>query len=400
MARGANILNFSIDVPTLVFITGILSVVAAVMLTANWQMNKHVRGTREWALMQWLWAIGLLLYLPRGIWSDWLSIILANMLIVVGSFILLRGFSKYQGIKSTPVLIELIGVILLLLGYYYWTVLKPDIQLRVVMLSFFSFVIMLRAFIILWPLFKTKSGIAAVVGVGISFHGLFFLSRVFLTISDDPTDSLLSGAAGSVWMLTEAIIFIFWSTISFALMTNLKLQKDLQSLADRDPLTNLLNRRAIFAECQQSIKAGDISSVSVLVLDLDKFKSINDQFGHLVGDKVLIHFAQLVSRAVPKSSMLGRTGGEEFIVVLPNSDKLEAEAIAANICSKTRDALILVDDKNIQFTVSIGIAYGSITLPTDLRQIINNADKAMYKAKNKGRDCYQEHTESSNLSSV
>ncbi len=363
-------------------------------------MNKHVLGTKEWAVTQWLWAIGLLMYLPRGIWSDWLSIILANMLIVIGSFVLLRGFSKYQGIKSTPVFIECSAILLMLFGYYYLTIVTFDIELRVVMLSFFSFFIMLRAFTILWPLFKTKNGIAAVVGFGIGFHGLFFLSRVFLTISDDTTNSLLSGGAGTVWMLSEAIIFIFWSTISFALLTNLKLQKDLKQLADKDPLTNLLNRRAIFEVCQKSIKAGLLSQVSVLVLDLDKFKSINDNFGHSVGDRVLKHFSTLVSKSVPQKAMLGRTGGEEFIIVLPNTSKDIAEEVASNICNKTRDALILVDEQSIQFTVSIGIANGQLNLSTDLREIINNADKAMYSAKNSGRDCYQEYSNCPKLNSI
>lgn len=364
------------------------------MLTANWSMNPHVDGTKDWAIMQWLWAFGLLLYVPRGVWSDWLSIVIANTSIVIGSFYMLRGFSKYQKIPLTPKYLEFLGIGIMFFGYYYWTFIEESLHFRVILLSLFGFLVMLRVLFILQPVFKEKTGVALVVGIGIALHGFFFLSKALFTMWSEPQQSLLDGGAGGVWMMLESIVFIFWSTISFALLTNLRLQNDLKLLADKDPLTNLFNRRAIFEMCQKSIKIGAMHSVSVLVLDLDRFKSINDNFGHAIGDKVLKHFAKLVSEVAPKNAMFGRTGGEEFIVVLPNPSMGLAEETAKEICKKTRDALIIVEGKNLYFTVSVGISSGVLELSTDLRKIINNADKAMYEAKSKGRDCYHKSFES------
>lgn len=382
------IFELNIDVPTLIFINGVLAIVAAVMLTANWQMNKQVAGVEYWAITQWLWAFGLLLYIPRGVWPDFISIVLANFFMVVGSFALLRGISKFVKVPSTPVSIELFCIALMTFGYFYLTYIEANLASRVVMLSLFSFIIMLRSLYLLWPTITNSAGVGVVVGVGFSFHALFFLSRAVFTLSLEGDNDFVAGNGGAAWMLIEALVFIFWSTLSFALLTNYRLQQDLQSLADRDPLTNLLNRRAIYQDFLQNLSSGKTKSACVLLMDLDRFKTINDKYGHAAGDKVLKQFSRTINAILPGSAIIGRTGGEEFIAVL-NNQGLEAGKLLANqICQEIRGCSVKIEEQDINYTVSIGVSSGEIRNSSDLREIVNNADKAMYEAKGKGRDCF------------
>ncbi|NVK21540.1 MAG: GGDEF domain-containing protein [Kangiellaceae bacterium] len=375
-----------LHVPTLIFINGLLGIVAAIMLTANWQMNKHVRGTKEWAITQWLWAFGLLLILTRDIFPYLISIVLSNALIIIGSFYFLRGVSNYQGVKSTPKLLEYSVTLVIALLFYYFSYHEYSLNIRVVLISAFSSLVMLRGLIVLWPTIISSKGVGIVVGFGLAFHAVFFLSRILLTLYLDNGKPMLEGGGGSVWIMTEASLFMFWSTISFAMLTNLVLQNGLLKLANRDPLTNLLNRRAVFEACQDLLQNQSNPKVSVMVLDLDHFKAINDQYGHSVGDKVLQHFAHLVSKELDDPQLFGRTGGEEFIIVLPNCDVEKAHNKAQFLLDKVHDTLIIVDGYEIKFTVSIGVSNGALNQVEDLRFLINQADKAMYQAKRNGRN--------------
>ncbi len=386
LTEDITISEFSLNIPTLVFVNGLLGVLAAAMLTINWRMNRHVRGTKEWAITQWLLAAGLLCLLSRDILSPQITIVIVNALIIISTFIFLRGVSRYQGVNSVPLMFELLLTATIIILFYYYSYIQDSLNTRVILINSLIFLVMCRALIILWPTIKSAKGVGLMVAIGLVFHAFFFLSRIFLTFYLDDNKTLLEGGSGSTWVMLEISVFIFWSTISFAMLTNLVLQNNLKKLADRDPLTNLLNRRAVFEECQKLVEEEKGTSISVLVLDLDYFKQINDNYGHAIGDKALQHFAQIVSEEAPLKNLFGRTGGEEFILALPNSDVQQAERKANYICDKVRNTLLVIDEQEIHFTVSIGIANATLKNSADLRKLINDADKAMYSAKRNGRD--------------
>ena len=181
-----------------------------------------------------------------------------------------------------------------------------------------------------------------------------------------------------------------WWDVSGQLALGLQrvgLYRQVQESAIHDGLTGLLVRRhfreRLEEEAARSLRRK--SSLAFLMVDLDHFKSVNDSFGHLVGDVVLREVAKLIQKSVREIDLLGRFGGEEFSVALPETDRLLALAVSDRIRQEIGAAVIRAYDEEVRVTVSIGVA----VFPTDAgtaNQLIEKADQAMYQAKAKGRN--------------
>ncbi len=157
----------------------------------------------------------------------------------------------------------------------------------------------------------------------------------------------------------------------------------------RDSLTGVYNKAYISERLPQDLNrsARENQSISVIMIDLDYFKDINDNYGHVIGDKVLKDFATMVSKYIRNSSMdwIGRYGGEEFILVLNNADGSVAKSIAERIRCKIDEMIFEYDDVKINITCSIGI-YSSKGVDVDMEEAVDRADKNLYKAKEQGRN--------------
>jgi diguanylate cyclase (GGDEF)-like protein len=158
-------------------------------------------------------------------------------------------------------------------------------------------------------------------------------------------------------------------------------------LSNVDALTFLPNRRMIIRELQnETLRAQRYPSpLSISVVDVDFFKKVNDTYGHLVGDEVLRHVAYQLRDNVRHPDMVGRYGGEEFLILLPNTDAKEAAEQAARLCKCVREAQFPIGGQDSKVTVSIGVAQFQPGMDT-WDSLLNRADTAMYEAKKKGRD--------------
>ena len=157
-------------------------------------------------------------------------------------------------------------------------------------------------------------------------------------------------------------------------------------LANIDTLTSALSRRNLFNLAEQELARSrryDLP-LMVLMLDLDHFKLINDQYGHAVGDTVLQAFVQTVSGVLRESDLIGRVGGEEFAVLLPNTTQEGGCALAQRIIDSVRSSPVAVGDKLIPYTVSIGA--GCLSGEITFSALLDLADTALYRAKHGGRD--------------
>ncbi|MUH01409.1 diguanylate cyclase [Scytonema sp. UIC 10036] len=163
--------------------------------------------------------------------------------------------------------------------------------------------------------------------------------------------------------------------------------QELERLATIDPLTQVFNRRHLFALAEQELNRSQrYSSIfSVLILDIDHFKQINDIYGHAVGDRVLTSMAQTVLNCLRTVDFFGRFGGEEFVAFLPERDIDVAITVAERIRENLEKTAILVQEQQIFITVSIGVASYNLADET-VDVIIQRADKALYHAKNQGRN--------------
>lgn len=157
--------------------------------------------------------------------------------------------------------------------------------------------------------------------------------------------------------------------------------------AATDPLTGVLNRRKIESLVQEHIEIYNKKkeTFSLVILDLDHFKTINDTHGHSIGDKVLCHFTQLCQHSLRKIDYLSRIGGEEFAILLPNTSEEDALIIGERICQNIQDNPYIQLNKQIPFSVSIGCS----TLKDEyleVHKIFERADSALYLAKQSGRN--------------
>ncbi len=162
---------------------------------------------------------------------------------------------------------------------------------------------------------------------------------------------------------------------------------NLRRQADTDALTGLLNRSG-FENSYEQVRAAlreQRKPLSLFMLDLDNFKSINDTFGHVKGDEVLIHFAQLLRTSLREEDVVGRIGGEEFAILLPGMTKEEAIHIAERIRTKVCQAEQTFEGNTVRYTVSIGVTDNCVEnnclADRALEQVLLEADTALYQAK-------------------
>lgn len=164
----------------------------------------------------------------------------------------------------------------------------------------------------------------------------------------------------------------------------------LETLASVDDLTGLLNRRAALQSADQLLKAARArrQPLALLLADLDHFKSVNDRFGHEVGDTVLRRFAIILRSAVRQGDVVGRHGGEEFCIVLPGADATAAAATAERLRLLTQQQLSRVDEYNTRVTLTVGLACAAPdgSGPRGLKELISDADAALYEGKALGRN--------------
>lgn len=203
------------------------------------------------------------------------------------------------------------------------------------------------------------------------------------------------GVITSVAILVVIVSVVF--TIAYLMLRVVarqldQAQKKLHKLATIDALTGVLNRREImyqfnaeFSRYTRNRAKQSGACFSLIMADIDHFKSINDTYGHLVGDQVLREVAQRITSELRGYSALGRYGGEEFIITLPDSSREGAQAVAERIRLAVKVPPITIGTNSLQMTISLGVA---TALPEDtvFEQILKRADQCLYLAKKRGRD--------------
>ncbi|EJE54374.1 diguanylate cyclase (GGDEF) domain-containing protein [Acidovorax sp. CF316] len=195
---------------------------------------------------------------------------------------------------------------------------------------------------------------------------------------------ILGGTAGSTgfaWAFSVQMFCHFGMALMVAALSNERAEIRLEQAAHTDPLTGTGNRRWL----ESRLPARLAPQSAIAQLDLDRFKQINDRFGHAVGDRVLVEFARCLQGQLRSSDLLARMGGEEFVVYLPAVTQAEAQAIAERLCASVSMLHIEAQGSQISVTVSIGLAWVHDT-PVAADTLFKRADDALYQAKQSGRN--------------
>ena len=339
---------------------------------------KQYRGVRAALVANLCAALGLILRLFADQLPEFLSVILSNILLLTGPSLFYIALSQFTGFPYNKALIVgMLTTVVVFLSYFtYW---DANITNRVITFSLGSLVVVSLLIYQLWRIQKTSLRLSAnLMLASFAIHAIFLIARMVSVIRNPPQDSLsLTPALSATYLFSFAISF-FWTT-GFVLLVSHRLRNDLMEIATIDVLTRVPNRRATQAFLEKEISRAQRQNgeFSVLLIDIDNFKQVNDRWGHSVGDDVLVGTARLFLSMIRKQDLVGRWGGEEFLIIIPGPS--DAEMLAERIRSEIAAAEYNHGDGLFHITVSIGIACAT---PTSLgHAILKQADDALYHAK-------------------
>lgn len=376
-----------LDIRTLSLIAVLISCLMAGVMTVVWRLNLNERSAYYWALGNVAIASGFLFLALRGILPSLISIPVANSAITLGYSMLLVGISVFLGHPVRWWLV-VVSVATVFLSFLYFTYVTPLIGVRIVIISLLISALSLLA---AYQLFKDSVPHMRVVqrltGLVFLVHAAYLTFRALVTLFQEPVKSLFSGSLIQSLAFLDVIVVAICLTFGFSAMINRRLQFYLDHLARYDTLTQVHNRRAfeeaVVRELARSRRKE--TPLSILLLDIDHFKQVNDQYGHTAGDSVLKELAAVIRTVLRSEDVLGRIGGEEFALLLPETKLDEALDISERIRKAIAAVNVEFADQQVGITVSIGVAAQS-DLVGNWDDLFVYADQALYRAKQAGRN--------------
>lgn len=355
------------------------NLIAIIVLTAYKQRSDKKRPTMLYLLGKSFQSIGWLLLSLRGEILLVLSGHIANTLLLVGFSLEMLAFSRLSEVRQKLELLFLAstatGSMLL------WVI--PELNLWVTIISIAVVCIYAPTAIVLLRQ-ENSSNLQKVI----SACFLLFCSMLIIRAYSALVDGIGLFSISTIQSLTFISLFGFSLVggIGFLLLMNEKLENELFEAATTDSLTGILNRRAFFSrsEFALNIAIRNQTPISIIMLDIDYFKKINDSYGHYIGDIVLQSFTRNICQQIRPHDVFGRIGGEEFAILILNSNENTAtiaERIRASTETQDIDSV-----KGLRYTVSIGIASCIPKDVSDLSKVLQKSDVALYEAKNSGRN--------------
>ena len=341
----------------------------------------------HWIAATLLQPAGFVMLSLRDQLDPWVSTVLANTCIALAFAAYARSLRLFYRTPSPPWRLSAL-VLLSVLISVYWGVVAPDLTLRLIAISLALGGLLADS---AWTVFRhaERRGPIRLVtgGVFAGSAGIMFYRAGALVV--DP--GLVTGVfqITHVQLLTYAVgsVLPVIATVGFLLMCTERSQRELERAARVDYLTDCYNRRAIEEQGARAMAAARRHGMplAVLVIDIDHFKRINDELGHAAGDQALVHSVARIRAEMRAEDVLGRLGGEEFIVLMPNTDSASAVSAGERIRLGFAARPLVLAEGRRSATLSIGVA---MLAPMDrhFSQLLQRADRAMYAAKNAGRN--------------
>jgi diguanylate cyclase (GGDEF)-like protein len=375
-----------LDINTLFMVTIYVEVILGLLLLFAWAQNTAIHGVCWWGFAHLIRAASVVLFGTYGSAPELISIDLANVLLFTSFAVTWTGARVFDGRPIEPVYLVTGAVLWLLVCRL--PVLTEAIQTRALIAAG---IVTAYTWLTAYEFWRgrTEKLVSRWPAIFLLFaHGALFLLRTPLAVLLPwaPSNTVF----GSVWLTVlsfEALLFTI--SIAFILLAMAKERTELRhrTAALVDPLTGVANRRSFLQDASQLAKrhSGDPRPTAVLLVDLDHFKSINDRFGHALGDRVLEIFSDTARKSVRSTDLLGRLGGEEFAAVLHDTTRDKAIAVAERIRETFANAALEVDGRSVGATVSIGLAYCQ-EAALDVAELLAQSDQALYFAKEHGRN--------------
>ena len=376
----------NLDVNTLFLVTIYVEAMLGLLLLFAWVQNSSVTAVAWWGTAHLLRAGSIALFGLYGSAPHWVSFDLSNAVLFASFAATWAGARVFDG-RGLSIAGLLAGAVLWLIVCRIPAV-AQSIESRVLISSFIVTGYTWAAAYEFWR-GRSEALVSRWPAILLLFaHGALFLLHT-------PAAAMLpwipdTQVYDSVWMVVlsfEALLFTI--AIAFILLAMAKERTELlhKRASLVDPLTGLPNRRAFLEDAEAMSEKTGIGRkpVAVLLVDLDRFKSVNDTFGHAFGDRVLQVFAETALTHIGPDDLIGRLGGEEFAIVLQGCSAKRAMDTAEAIRLSFENAASDIDGRMVKATCSIGVA-PSNTGPIVIANLLAEADQALYRAKESGRN--------------
>jgi diguanylate cyclase (GGDEF)-like protein len=376
----------NLDVNTLFMVTIYVEAILGLLLLFAWAQNTAIHAVAWWGFAHLIRAASVVLFGMYGQAPDLITIDLANAMLFTAFAVTWTGARVFDGRPVEPVYLVTGAVLWLLVCRL--PVLADALDARSLIASG---IITAYTWLTAYEFWRgrTEQLVSRWPAIFMLFaHGALFLLRTPLAsmLPWSPGNNMF----GSVWLTVlsfEALLFTI--SVAFILLAMAKERTELRhrTAAMVDPLTGIANRRAFLQDAALLAKrhSNNPRPTAVLLIDLDHFKSINDRFGHALGDRVLEIFTDAASHAIRSTDLIGRLGGEEFAAVLYDTGCDKAVAVAERIRESFAQASQEVDGRPVCATVSIGLVHCQEAV-LDVPELLAQADQALYFAKEHGRN--------------
>ncbi|MDD5035333.1 MAG: GGDEF domain-containing protein [Methylococcaceae bacterium] len=379
-----------LDVRTSMFLisVGSLTISTTLIALSNRYAGHIGRSLTSWGNGLALLGVGFILYALRGHIPDFFSVTLANGFFVWGLFsryFAIKIIKKHDFDLGIPIAITatLLTFNFVFLYLYNDFVLRSNVNVLI-----YGAIVIFTALHLFFGVDKEKRVTYWTAGIIMLLTGVILLFRSVLGWMANPaiTDLFERNQIQSIALLGTFLGTIVLSVV-FSFIAIDEYNSDLFNLATRDPLTGIFNRRMFHELAQNEIsrlKRGK-KALSLILFDMDHFKTINDRYGHAAGDSVLKETARVVSSVIRAEDVFARYGGEEFCLLLPALSNADALAVAEKLRRRISQISLQLDGGIIMVTASFGVT--TMESPdSNLETLSREADKAMYEAKRRGRN--------------
>ena len=375
------------DIQTLSAVLIILCFGYAIGFFAISGEQTHYRGMGWWSVALVMEGVGFLLLALQGVIVPLFSVVVAHTLIVAGFMTIMVGINTFYGNLIPYAVRSLLFLGLFGAFLYYFTFITPSVNARAVTVSGALGVMGLAtAYHLYQRTLNVMRPVAYFVLSGFLLFALYYLMRAWEFWNSPIADAVHANRLHEMTLIVF-IALIGWYSFGFILMTFYRNSMDLYTIMKIDALTGAYLRHALFEILTDEMQRAERNDrpLCVVMMDLDHFKRLNDSLGHVVGDEALRLSVKKLLASIRIFDKIGRYGGEEFIVVLPETERATAIRIAERLRLAVASITVGSGLKERGITASFGVTQ---FIPGDApERLVERVDHALYQAKASGRNC-------------
>ncbi|WP_337183069.1 GGDEF domain-containing protein [Shinella sp.] len=372
-----------IDISTLMVCTFLSTMVVGIFMLQVWLTDRRHAAAGYWCLTMWVGSLATPLYALRPFGFPMLTVGLGNGLAMLAYALMWAGFRVFDRRPVYPMVV-LAGPVVWGLAYLFVPQVAGDVNNRIILSSLIITTYSVWMGIDIW---RGRGGetlpTRTMSAIFFLSHGIIYSLRIPMAILAPA--GLGHGTANSPWFAIFSLeLFAHTILAAIAMLVLIKERGEaLYRQASRtDALTGIANRGSFLEDVHPHLSSG---AGTLMVFDLDRFKAVNDTYGHVAGDAVLKRFSARISSWLEEGMLFCRFGGEEFALFAPGHDVERAEAFAEALRREVAAMSVVCEGREIGVSVSIGLA-DAVTFGADFDRLHSAADSALYAAKEAGRN--------------